>query len=130
RLDVRRIATIKQGDEAIGSRVRVKVVKNKTAAPFREAEFDVVFGKGVSYAGDILDLAVAKGVVEKSGAWYSYGEERLGQGRENAKEHLETHTAVRREIEAAVLKLYGLGSKAAAHSDAPPEPPEIAKSPV
>jgi recombination protein RecA len=94
RLDVRRIAQVKQGESVVGSRVKVKVVKNKCAAPFREAEFDILFGKGASRAGDLLDLAVAKNLVEKSGAWFAYQGERLGQGRENAKEFLEAHAEI------------------------------------
>jgi recombination protein RecA len=104
RLDVRRIASIKVAEQAVGNRVRVKVVKNKVAAPFREAEFDIIFGKGVSRSGDVLDLAVTHGIVEKSGAWFSYKGERLGQGRENAKDFLEATpplmTTVENEVRA------------------------------
>ena len=88
RIDIRRIASIKDGDQVIGGRTRVKVVKNKVAPPFREAEFDVMYGEGISREGDLLDLAVEKRIVEKSGAWFAYGGERLGQGRENAKQFL------------------------------------------
>ncbi len=91
RLDVRRIGQIKEGDETTGSRVRVKVVKNKVAPPFRQAEFDMMYGEGISHAGDLLDLASERGLVHKSGAWYSYQEERIGQGRENAKKYLNEH---------------------------------------
>jgi recombination protein RecA len=118
RLDVRRIAQVKQGEEVIGGRVRVKVVKNKCAAPFREAEFDLLFGKGASRAGDLLDLAVAKGIVEKTGAWFSYEGERLGQGRENAKEFLETHADVMAKLDEAVRTAYGIGAKAARKDEA------------
>jgi recombination protein RecA len=109
RLDVRKIASIKQSDEeVVGNRTRVKVVKNKMAAPFRQAEFDIMFGKGISRSGDVLDLAVAKDIVMKSGSWFSYKEERIGQGRENAKEFLETHPDMMKSIEAEVLKVYGV----------------------
>ncbi len=109
RLDIRRIAAIKVSeDEVVGNRTRVKVVKNKVAAPFRQAEFDIMFGKGISRTGDVLDLAVAKDVVAKSGTWFSYKDERLGQGRENAKEYLETHPQLMKTLEAEVLKVYGI----------------------
>jgi len=115
RLDVRRIASIKQSEEEIvGNRTRVKVVKNKMAAPFKQAEFDIMFGKGISRSGDVLDLAVAKDIVAKSGSWFSYKEERIGQGRENAKEFLETHPEMMKNVEIEVLKAYGVsrnGSK-------------------
>ena len=91
RLDVRRIESIKANGEIIGNRTRVKVVKNKIAPPFKEAEFDIMFGKGISYAGDVLDLAANSDIVNKSGAWYQYQGEKIGQGRENAKKFLETH---------------------------------------
>src|SRR4029078_5361918 len=88
RMDIRRVAPIKDGDMVVGGRTRVKVVKNKVAPPFREAEFDVMYGEGISKTGDLLDRAVDKRIVEKSGAWFAYGGERLGQGRENAKQFL------------------------------------------
>jgi len=109
RLDVRKIASIKQSEEEIvGNRTRVKVVKNKMAAPFKQAEFDIMFGKGISRSGDVLDLAVAKDIVAKSGSWFSYKEERIGQGRENAKEYIETRPEMMRTIEEEVLKVYGV----------------------
>ncbi len=109
RLDVRKIASIKQGeDEIVGNRTRVKVVKNKMASPFKLAEFDIMFGKGISRSGDVLDLAVAKDIVAKSGSWFSYKEERIGQGRENAKEYIEQHPEMARRMEAEVLKVYGV----------------------
>ena len=102
RMDVRRIETLKQGGEVVGNRVRVKVVKNKIAPPFKEAEFDIMFGKGISKTGDILDLAVKENIVEKSGAWFAYGGSKIGQGRENAKQYLAEHPAICAEIEAQV----------------------------
>ena len=108
RIDIRRIAAIKDGDQVIGGRTRVKVVKNKVAPPFREAEFDVMYGEGISKEGDLLDLAVEKRIVEKSGAWFAYGGERLGQGRENAKQFLKDNVAVRQAIEDRVRKELGL----------------------
>ena len=103
RLDIRRIASIKDGQEVIGSRTRVKVVKNKLAPPFREVEFDIIFGEGISKEGDILDLAVDFNIVEKAGTWYSYGDSRIGQGRENAKEFLKSHPDVTKAIEEKIV---------------------------
>lgn len=110
RLDVRRIESLKQGGEVIGNRVRVKVVKNKIAPPFKEAEFDIMFGEGISREGDILDLAVNTGVVNKSGAWYAYNGDKIGQGRENAKTYLRQNAAVCQEIEERVREGFGLES--------------------
>ena len=108
RIDIRRIASIKDGDQVIGGRTRVKVVKNKVAPPFREAEFDVMYGEGISREGDLLDLAVEKRIVEKSGAWFAFSGERLGQGRENAKQFLKENPSVRQAIEDRVRKELGL----------------------
>ena len=108
RIDIRRIASIKDGDQVIGGRTRVKVVKNKVAPPFREAEFDVMYGEGISREGDLLDLAVEKRIVEKSGAWFAFGGERLGQGRENAKQFLKENPSVRQAVEDRVRKELGL----------------------
>jgi recombination protein RecA len=108
RLDVRRIEAIKQSGEIIGNRTRIKVVKNKIAPPFKEAEFDIMFGKGISREGDILDLAANCNVVNKSGAWYSYEGTRIGQGRENAKMYLLEHPTVMEEVEAKVRSFYQL----------------------
>jgi recombination protein RecA len=108
RLDIRRIASIKDGDVVIGGRTRVKVVKNKVAPPFREAEFDVMYGEGISRTGDLIDLAVDKRIVEKSGAWFAYGGERLGQGRENAKQFLKDNPDVCKAIEDRVRRELGL----------------------
>ena len=113
RMDIRRIDTIKEKGEAIGNRVKVKVVKNKCAAPFRQAEFDLMYGEGISREGGILDMAVEEGIVEKSGAWYTYESERLGQGREAAKETLRTKPPLRIEIESRVRAALGLGGEAA-----------------
>ena len=112
RVDIRRIASIKDGDQVIGGRTRVKIVKNKVAPPFREAEFDVMYGEGISREGDLLDLAVEKRIVEKSGAWFAYSGERLGQGRENAKQFLKENTDVRRAIDERVRKELGLTREA------------------
>lgn len=108
RLDIRRIASIKQGEDVVGNRVRVKVVKNKLAAPFKEAEFDIMFNEGVSRLGDIIDLAVNAEVVKKSGSWFSYGDERLGQGREGAKEYLKANPKTAEKIDFEIKKKYGL----------------------
>jgi recombination protein RecA len=108
RLDIRKVTAIKQGQDVIGMRTRVKVVKNKVAPPFRETEFDIIFGEGISREGDILDLAADNGIVEKSGAWYSYKGERLGQGRDNTKSFLKENTDILREIEMAVREKKGL----------------------
>ena len=112
RIDIRRIASIKDGDQVIGGRTRVKVVKNKVAPPFREAEFDIMYGEGISREGDLLDLAVEKRIVEKSGAWFAYCGERLGQGRENAKQFLKENAEVRRAIDERVRKELGLTREA------------------
>ena len=108
RLDIRRIGAIKDGQETIGNRTRVKVVKNKVAPPFKEREFDIVYGQGISKTGDLLDLAVDQDIVDKSGAWYSYEDERIGQGRENAKRFLAEHPDMTQEIENKVRLGYGL----------------------
>ena len=108
RMDIRRIASLKQGQDAIGNRTRVKVVKNKIAPPFKEAEFDIMYGTGISREGDLVDLGVECNIVEKSGSWFSYGEERIGQGRENAKQFLVEHPDIAADIEARVLEHYGL----------------------
>ncbi|MCI1723690.1 MAG: recombinase RecA [Lachnospiraceae bacterium] len=114
RLDVRRTETLKAGGEVIGNRTRIKVVKNKVAPPFKEAQFDIMFGKGISRSGDILDLAVEDDIVEKSGAWFAYKGEKIGQGRENAKQYLEENPSVMEEIEAQVREARGIGADGAA----------------
>jgi len=108
RIDIRRIASIKDGDQVIGGRTRVKIVKNKVAPPFREAEFDVMYGEGISREGDLLDLAVEKRIIEKSGAWFAYAGERLGQGRENVKQFLKDNPTTFKAIEERVRKELGL----------------------
>ena len=108
RMDVRRIETLKQSGEMVGNRTRIKIVKNKIAPPFKEAEFDIMFGKGISRAGDILDLAAGIDLVSKSGAWYAYEGEKIGQGRENAKAYLESHPEVMEELDRKVREHYNL----------------------
>jgi recombination protein RecA len=108
RIDIRRIAAIKDGESFVGGRTRVKVVKNKMAPPFREAEFDIMYGEGISKEGDLLDLAVEKKIIEKSGAWFAYGGERLGQGRENVKNFLKEHPDIRATVEEKLRKELGL----------------------
>ncbi len=108
RLDIRRIASIKQGQEVIGSRTRVRVVKNKVAPPFKEAEFDIIYGKGISREGDVLDLAADHNTIEKSGTWYSYRDQRIGQGRENAKAFLEANPEVYHQIEEEIMGRFNL----------------------
>ncbi|HEY6212958.1 MAG TPA: recombinase RecA, partial [Vicinamibacterales bacterium] len=108
RLDIRRIASIKDGDVVVGGRTRVKVVKNKVAPPFREAEFDVMYGEGISRTGDLLDLAVDKRIVEKSGAWFAYNGERLGQGRENSKQFLKDNPEIYKQIEDKIRRELGM----------------------
>lgn len=129
RCDIRRVAAIKDGEVVTGSRTKVKVVKNKIAAPFREAEFDIIYGEGISREGDLLDLGSAQNIVEKSGSWYSYGGERIGQGRENARTFLKAHPETRDEIDKAVRKVLGL-SKATNGEAAGPVPVESPKPAV
>ena len=121
RVEVRRMASLKDGDQAVGNRTKVKIVKNKVAAPFREAEVDIIFGEGISKEGDLLDLGAEHGIVEKSGAWFSYGGERLGQGRENVRTFLKENPEVRQRIDTALRQKLGLtaGAKAAAAEPAP-----------
>ena len=110
RIDIRRIAAVKEGDVVTGSRTKVKIVKNKVAAPFREAEFDILYGEGISREGDVLDLAVLHNIVEKSGAWYSYDGERIGQGRENVRGFLKDHPDVYTKLDAQVRQKLGIGA--------------------
>lgn len=128
RLDIRRIENIKQDGQAIGSRVRVKVVKNKVAPPFREAEFDIIYGKGISKSGNILDLAVNLDIVDKSGAWFAYNGEKIGQGRENAKKYLEQNPKIMDEIEQKVRAKFNEAFEKSLGDDEP-EDPEQEKDP-
>ena len=121
RMDVRRIETLKQGGEMVGNRVRVKIVKNKIAPPFREAEFDIMFGKGISKEGDILDLATNIDLVNKSGSWYAYNGEKIGQGRENAKMYLSAHPEMMEELDQKVRAHYGIGAEQAEEEKATEE---------
>jgi recombination protein RecA len=146
RVDIRRIAAIKDGDVVTGSRTRVKVVKNKVAAPFREAEFDILYGEGISREGDLLDIAVNNNILEKSGSWFSYKGERIGQGRENARQFLKDNKDTMAKLDAEVRKALGLtGAPAQAQPAAgngqaappgarvttmPSAAPEAAKAPV
>ncbi len=102
RLDIRRIGSIKKGDEVIGNETRVKVVKNKVAPPFKEAEFEILYGEGISFVGELVDLGVKYGFIQKSGSWYSYGDEKIGQGKDNVKVFLKEHPEKAKEIEAKI----------------------------
>ena len=119
RIDIRRIAAIKEGDTVIGNRTKVKIVKNKVAAPFREAEFDILYGEGISKEGDVLDLAVTHNIVEKSGAWYSYAGERMGQGRENTRAFLKENKDVFSKLDAELRKRLSIGVAKAEVPEAP-----------
>ncbi len=121
RVDIRRIAAVKEGDQVVGSRTKVKIVKNKVAAPFREAEFDILYGEGISREGDVLDLAVTHNVVDKSGAWYSYSGERIGQGRENVRQFLKDNKDTFGRIDAQVRQKLGIAGAAHA-AEIPPVP--------
>jgi recombination protein RecA len=126
RADIRRIAAIKEGEVVVGNRTKVKIVKNKVAAPFREAEFDIIYGEGISKEGDLIDLGVAQNLVEKSGSWYSYKGERIGQGRENARQFLKDNPDVRQQVDSELRKALGLTRKeqpeAAPAVEPPPKP--------
>ncbi len=124
RLDIRRIGNIKDGQEVVGSRTRVRVVKNKVAPPFKQAEFDILYGEGISSAGDLVDMAVHTGIVDKSGAWYSFEKERIGQGRENAKQFLKERQEVSDRILKQVRKALGLAKERPRESEGTPVAPE------
>ncbi len=131
RLDIRKITTIKEGETAIGNRVKAKVVKNKVAAPFQSAEFDIMFNSGISSEGDLLDLATADGVVEKTGAWLNYGQVRLGQGRENAKQFIAENPDLAKEIREKILnKRHAALAAASGNTKAPPEAPKAPPAPA
>jgi len=121
RMDIRRIGAIKNGETVVGSRTRVKVVKNKVAPPFKEVEFDIMYGSGISREGDLVDLASQENILEKSGAWYSFNGERIGQGRENAKDYLRDHPEVAKDVERRVLEKFGLLKPGALQSVSNPE---------
>jgi recombination protein RecA len=128
RVDIRRIAAIKDGEAVVGNRTKVKVVKNKLAPPFREAEFDIMYGEGISASGDLLDLAVARNIVEKSGSWYSYAGERIGQGRENAKQFLRDHEDTFQSVDVKVREALGLTRAAPAPAGETAEPAKAARA--
>jgi recombination protein RecA len=129
RIDIRRIGAIKEGDQVIGSRTKVKVVKNKVASPFREAEFDILYGEGVSREGDMLDLAVSSNIVDKSGSWFSYKGERIGQGRENVRTFLKENKDITSRIETEVRKALGLiPAEAKAQAAAAPQASDGARA--
>jgi len=123
RIEVRRIGAIKDGDQIMGNRTKIKVVKNKVAAPFREVEVDILYGQGISREGDLLDLGATHEIVEKSGSWFSYAGERLGQGRENARVFLKEHTDIRDKIDATLRQKLGL-------TETPPVKPALAEPPA
>jgi len=131
RLDIRKITGIKEGEETIGARVRIKVVKNKVAPPFRMSEVDLMHANGISWEGDLIDLAIEEKIIDKSGAWFSYGSERIGQGRENAKQWLREHPDAAARIRNTILTKRGLLTapiEDSAEAEAPAPPPEAAKS--
>src|SRR6185437_3730573 len=121
RLDIRRIQALKDGENVIGNRTRVKVVKNKMAPPFREVEFDILYGQGISLEGDVLDLAANHNIIEKSGTWYTYKDERIGQGRENARAWLKEHPEAMTKIREEILKKTGIKTAPAANTPAEAE---------
>jgi recombination protein RecA len=127
RIDIRRISPIKQGEQVVGNHVRVKIVKNKVAPPFKETEFDIIFGEGISREGDVLDLGVNNGIVERTGTWYSYKGDRLGQGRENAKMSLKENPELMKKIEAEIREKHGIKMKEPAPAAAAEKPKEKEK---
>ena len=130
RIDIRRIAAIKDGDAVVGNRTKVKVVKNKVASPFREAEFDIIYGEGISKEGDLLDLGVANNIIEKSGSWFSYKSERIGQGRENARQFLKDNQDIRGAIDTQLRQQLGLIKAETAEQPPAPSPNGKATAPV
>ncbi|HEX9433325.1 MAG TPA: recombinase RecA, partial [Burkholderiales bacterium] len=127
RMDIRRIGSIKKGDEVIGSETRVKVVKNKVAPPFRQAEFDILYGEGISLEGELLEIGVLHGVLEKSGAWYIYNTDRLGQGKDNARDFLKENPALAKEIEAKIREKAGVKGASTNAAAAKAEEPGLDK---
>src|SRR5262249_20125456 len=127
RADIRRIAAIKEGEAVVGNRTKIKIVKNKMAPPFREAEFDIIYGEGISEEGDLIDLGVAQNLVEKTGAWYSFKAERIGQGRENARQFLKDNPDVRKKLDTELRKALGL-VRPEPVAVAPPAPSTPARS--
>ena len=121
RIDIRKSAAIKDGQDVIGNQTKVKVVKNKVAPPFKQADFDIVYGEGISRTGDLLDLGVAQEIIDKSGAWYTYEDERIGQGRENAKKFLKEHPEIMDDIERKLCLAFGLPAGATAMVPPPAE---------
>jgi recombination protein RecA len=130
RVDIRRIAAIKDGDTVTGNRTKVKIVKNKVAAPFREAEFDIIYGEGISREGDVLDLAVVHNIVEKSGAWYAYAGERIGQGRENTRAFLKENKETFAKLDAELRKKLNIGAIKAEVPEVPAAGPAEAKEAI
>jgi recombination protein RecA len=130
RIDIRRIAAVKEGDQVVGNRTKVKIVKNKVAAPFREAEFDILYGEGISREGDVLDMAVASGIVDKSGAWYSYDGDRIGQGRENTRNFLKTNRDVFAKMDTELRKKLNIGGAKVDVPEVPSSGPAEAKEAV
>jgi recombination protein RecA len=130
RVDIRRIAAIKDGDQVTGNRTKIKIVKNKVAAPFREAEFDIIYGEGISREGDVLDLAVANNIVEKSGAWYAYAGERIGQGRENTRTFLKDNKDIFAKIDTELRKRLGIAGAKGEVPEVPATGPAEAKEAV
>jgi len=122
RIDIRRIAAVKEGDQVVGSRTKVKIVKNKVAAPFREAEFDILYGEGISREGDVLDLAVTHNIVDKSGAWYSYSGDRIGQGRENVRQFFKDHKDVFARVDLQLRQKLGIAPGSLPVVEIPPVP--------
>ncbi|HJS80711.1 MAG TPA: DNA recombination/repair protein RecA, partial [Vitreimonas sp.] len=130
RIDIRRIGSIKKGDEVIGSETRVKIVKNKVAPPFRQAEFDILYGDGISREGEVLEIGVNLGVLEKSGAWYIYNGDRLGQGKDNARDFLKENQPLAREIEAKIREKAGVNGPKPAAAEAASEDNKVEKLPT
>jgi len=126
RADIRRVSAIKDGEAVVGNRTKIKIVKNKLAPPFREAEFDIVYGEGISKEGDLVDLGVAQNIIEKSGAWYSYQNERIGQGRDNAKQFLRDNPDIRKKIDLELRKALGMIRADVPAAPAPPPAPQPA----